>query len=172
IFKIYKGNKHIPFVDVDAEKYFRDPTSYELMVMATSEAGINREAVKAEYGNKGLSILDELIEKEVLIDNDGVIGIKGNINARQGTVHQLVQNLITQNYDLPAFGKKNNWLSLQYDSVDLEKALPRVREIMEKASSEVRALLNDPAYKGKDVMWAVMAADSLKKQGPQKEVLQ
>jgi hypothetical protein len=170
--KIYKGNKHVPFVHVKAEKYFQDPTSFELMIMATSEAGIDRKVVKNEYGNKGLAILDELLANEVLIDTDGVIGIKGSINARQETVHKLVQNLVAHNYDLAAFGQKDNWLSLQYDSVDLEKALPKVREIMEKASSEVRAILNDPAYKGKDVLWASMMADSLKKQAPKKEVLQ
>lgn len=170
--RIYKGNKDVPFVDVDTEKYFQDPTTFELMIMATSETGIDRRVVKSEYGNKGLAILDELLANEVLIETDGVIGIKGSINARQETVHKLVQNLMAHNYDLAAFGKKDNWLSLQYDSVDIEKALPKVREIMEKASSEVRAILNDPAYKGKDVLWASMTADSLKKQGSGKEVLQ
>lgn len=170
--RIYKGNKDVPFVDVDSEKYFQDPTTYELMIMATCEAGIDRKVVKSEYGNKGLAILDELLANEVLIETDGVIGIKGSINARQATVHKLVQNLMAHNYDLAAFGKKENWLSLQYDSVDIEKALPKVREIMEKASSEIRAILNDPAYKGKDILWASMTADSLKKQGPGKEVLQ
>lgn len=170
--KVYPGNKDVPFIDTDSEKYFKDPTSYELMVMATSEAGISRDQVKCEFGNKGLGILNELLAQGVLMDNDGIIGIKGNINATQPTVHKLVQNLIAQNYDIGAFGNKANWLSLQYDSVNLEIALPKVREIMQKASGEIRAVLNDPAYKGKDVLWASMASDSLMKQTPQKEVLQ
>ncbi len=168
---IYKGNKNVPFVDEDAEKYFRDPTFYELMVMATSEAGVTRETVRIEFGNKGLSALDDLIANEVVIESNGVYGIKGNINATQSTVHKLVHNLIGQNYDIEAFGKKPNWLSLQYESVNMSKALPIVKEIMEKASAEIRVVLNDPAYKGNEVLWAAMSTDSLKKQGSQ-EVLQ
>ena len=168
---IYRGNKNVPFLDEDAEKYFRDPAFYELMVMATSEAGVTRETVRIEFGNKGLAALDDLIANEVLIETDGVYGIKGNINATQGTVHKLVSNLIGQNYDIDAFGKKSNWLSLQYESVNMETALPVIKDIMEKASAEIRVVLNDPAYKGKDVLWAAMSTDSLKKQGSQ-EVLQ
>lgn len=169
---IYKGNKEVPFVDADAEQYFRDPATYELMIMATSEAGITREKVKEEFGNKGIMVLEDLLQKEVLTDVDGVIGIKGNINARQSTVHKLVENLISGNYDIQAFGQKNNWLSLQYDSVNLEAVLPQIKEIMQIANSDIRAVLNNPSSKGKDVLWATMACDSLTKQVRPKEVLQ
>ena len=170
--KIYSGNKEVPFVDSDSEKYFQDPTTYELMIMATSDAGIDRERVKDEFGKKGITILEELLEQEVLTETNGTIALKGNINARQPTVHKLVQNLITHNYDLAAFGKKENWLSLQYESVDLDKAMPKVREILQSASAKIREVLNDPSYKGKDVLWASMSSDSLIKQGPKREELQ
>jgi hypothetical protein len=49
--------------------------------------------------------------------------------------------------------------------------MPVVREVMERASSEIQAILNDPNYKGKDILWASMAADSMKKQGPGKAML-
>jgi len=169
---IYKGNKDVPFIDGDAEQYFRDPATYELMLMATSEAGITRDKVKEEFGNKGIKVLEELLENEVLIDNEGVIGIKGNINARQATVQKLVENLIGGNYDIAAFGQKNNWLSLQYDSVNLETVLPQIKEIMQNANAEIRAVLNNPNSKGKDVLWAAMVCDSLTKQQAPKEVLQ
>lgn len=162
--QIYKANKDVPFIAVDSEKYFQDPTTYELMLMATSGTGIDRKYVESEYGNKGLTILDELLANEVLVETGGVIGIKGNINTRQETVHKLTQNLITRNYDLAAFGKKDNWLSLQYEAVNLEKAMPMLREIMERASSEINDVLNDPIYKGKDILWASMTTDSLKQQ--------
>ncbi|MFP5492025.1 MAG: hypothetical protein ACLGG0_11025 [Bacteriovoracia bacterium] len=170
--QIYKANKDTPFAAVDSEKYFQDPTTYELMLMATSGTGIHRKVVESEYGNKGLTILDELLANEVLIETDGVIAIKTNINARQETVHKLTQNLIARNYDLAAFGRKDNWLSLQYEAVNLEKVMPVLHEIMERANSEIRAILNDPAYKGKDIVWASMTANSLKKQGSEKKVFQ
>lgn len=169
---IYKGNKDVPFIDGDAEQFFRDPATYELMLMATSEAGITQDKVKEEFGNKGLKVLEELLTNGVLIDNDGVIGIKGNVNARQSTVQKLVENLIGGNYDIAAFGQKNNWLSLQYDSVNLETVLPQIKEIMQNANAEIRAVLNNPNSKGKDVLWAALVCDSLTKQPAPKEVLQ
>ena len=170
--QIYKGNKDTPSVDNKSEKYLEDPTTYELMLMATSGTEIDRKVVVSEYGNKGLAILDELLANEVLIETDGVIAIKNNINTRQETVHKLTQNLIARNYDLTAFGRKDNWLSLQYEAVNLEKAMPALHGIMERANSEIRAILNDPAYKGKDILWASMATNSLKKQGSEKKVFQ
>lgn len=170
--QIYKANKDVPFVAVDSEKYFQDPTTYELMLIATSGTGIDRKVVESEYGNKGLAILDELLANEVLVETGGVIGIKVNINTRQETVHKLTQNLIARNYDLTAFGRKDNWLSLQYEAVKLEKAMPIIHEIMEKANSEIRAILNDPTYNGNDIVWASMIANSLKKQGSEKKMFQ
>lgn len=170
--KIYESKKESPYVAEDYEKYLEDPTTYELMLMATSGAGIDRKVVKSEYGNKGLAILDELLANKVLVETNDVIGIKGNINTRQETVHKLTQNLIARNYDLAAFGRKDNWLSLQYEAVNLEKAMPVLQEIMARANSEIRAILNDPDLRGKDIVWASMTANSLKKQGSEKKVFQ
>jgi hypothetical protein len=169
--QIYNGKKDAPAINNEFEKYFQAPSSYELMLMATCDTGIDRKVIISEYGNKGLAILDELLASGVLIETEGAIRIKGNINVGQVTVHKQIQNLIERNYDLASFGRKENWLSLQYEAVNLEKAMPVVREVMERASSEIQAILYDPNYKGKDIMWASMAADSLKKQGPGKAML-
>jgi hypothetical protein len=132
--------------------------------MATSGMGLTREKVMEEFGKKGLSIVNKLLKNDVLEENDGRIGLVGPINAAQSTVHKLLQNLVRLSYDLDAFGNgKDNWLSVQYDAVNLEVVMPKAREIMVRANQELRELLNDPSSKGKDVLWAGLVMDSLKK---------
>lgn len=170
--RVYQGNKEVPFVAPNAEKYFRDPASHELMVTITSNAGVTRESVRYEYGQKGANALEELLANNVVEEKDGKICLMGKINARQETVHQLVQNLIKHNYDLDGFGNKLNWLSLQYESVNLEKARPEIVKILQEASSRLRTVFNSPEYQGTDVVWASLASDTLIKQKKSKEVLQ
>lgn len=165
---LYKNTLDVPFVDCKDEQYFAGTATYELMMLATSRSGISRELVKAEYGNKGLSILDDLLAREVLTEVDGLIALNGRINATQPTVHRLAQNLLASNYNVHAFEECNNWLSLQYESVDKQKVLPLMREIMERASKEVRSLFNDPALQGDDVIWTTLTFDTLNS----KEVIQ
>lgn len=170
--RVYKGNKEVPFIAPDAEKYFRDPSTHELMVAVTSNSGLTRESVQVEYGKRGLTALDDLIANGIVEEKTGKISLSGKINARQETVHQLVQNLVTHNYDLDSFGKKQNWLSLQYESVDLEKARPEIVKILQEAQAKLRTVFNSPEYQGNDVVWAALASDTLIKQAVREEVLQ
>jgi len=170
--RVYKGNAEVPFVPVETEKFFCDTGMYELLVSATSRAGISRSSVQAEYGNKGVLALDELISKGVLEEINGQISLRGSVNATQSTVHQLAQNLIANNYDLESFGRKENWLSLQYESVNLDKAMPEIRKVLEDAAAKLRTIFRNPDFQGDDVVWAALASDTLIKQGLSKEVLQ
>lgn len=54
-----------------------------------------------------------------------------------------------------------NWLSLQYESVNKEKALPVASEIIHDANNKLRTLFTDPKFKGKDVVWAELVLDTL-----------
>jgi transcriptional regulator with XRE-family HTH domain len=173
--RVYPGNSNIPFVKAEAETFFEDPTTYEIMVMATSGTGLTRDRIAREFGNKGLLIAEKLVENEVLQEKDGHIGLLGTINATQGTVHKLLQNLVRLSYDLDSFGNgKDNWLSVQYDSVNMEVVMPKLREVMVNANQQIREILNDPSSKGSDVLWAGLVMDSLIKSKDKKgnEVLQ
>lgn len=160
--RVYPGNSNVPFVKAEAEVFFEDPTTYEIMVMATSGTGLTREKITREFGNKGLTIVDKLLSTDVLKEKNGFIGLTGSVNATQSTVHKLLQNLVGLSYDLDAFGNgKDNWLSVQYDSVNMEVVMPKLREIMVKANQQIREVLNDPSSKGEDVLWAGLVMDSL-----------
>lgn len=170
--KVYAGNSDVEFIKPDAEIYFKDPTTYELMLLATSESGVTKDYVSYEYGRKGLEILDMLIENEVLSFNGDKIFCDKKINATQGTVQKLLSNLVTSSYDLESFGNKPNWLSVQYESVNKEKVLPKIKDIMSTAYSEIRMILADKANKGSDVVWTGLVADSFTGNEKESKVLQ
>ncbi|MCF8060861.1 MAG: hypothetical protein K9K67_16270 [Bacteriovoracaceae bacterium] len=165
--KVYSGNQDVPFVSPEAESYFRDPATYEIMLMATTELGLSRTVAKEEFGRKGLAILEKLVTENILIEKNGIVSMDGPINANQETVHKLFTNLVQMNYDVDAFGSKENWLSLQYKSVNSSYVLPKMMEVYKKANSDIREILNSPNSKGTDIIWAGMVMDTLTKKSDQ-----
>lgn len=161
--KVYPGNKDVPFLKPEAEKYFEDPNTFEIMILASSEAGLNKDSLIEEFGKRGLTTAYTL-HQEGILDFDGTkFTLKGPINANQATVHKVLQNFISMNYDLDAFGDNRNWLSVQYESANLEYVIPKLREIYIKANQEIRQVFNNPLAKGNEVVWAGLAMDSLSK---------
>ena len=52
-------------------------------------------------------------------------------------------------------------LTLQYESVDKEKVLPKLRQIIDRARADTRDLFKNPKYKGDDVVWFAVSGDTL-----------
>ena len=161
--RVYPGNSDVPFVDFEAEAFFQCPASFEIMMIVTSEAGTTREKTLEEFGKKGLAVLEGLLERGVLSEENDRIFNKGKINARQETTYKLMQNLVGLSYDLENFGNNRNWLSVQYESVNFDVVAPQMRKIYVNAYQEIRKLLDSPESKGDDVIWAGLAMDSLTK---------
>lgn len=166
--KTYLGNADLEFLPEEAEIFLQDPTAFELIMMATSNAGLRKEVVIAEFGNRGLVALENLIAKRILIEQNQIftLGMK-NVNFGQETVKKLLQNLVNSSYDLNAFGTQKNWLSVQYESVDRNLVTPKLCAVYIKANKEIREIFNDPENTGPDVMWAGLAMDSLLKKEKQ-----
>jgi transcriptional regulator with XRE-family HTH domain len=162
--KTYPGNNELEFVPQEAEIYFQDSTTYELMMMATTNSGLTKEVVTAEFGRRGLLTLEKLVEKSVLKENNGNFTLGTKVNAGQETVQKLLQNLVNSSYDLEAFGTHKNWLSIQYESVNANKVTPKLRDIYIKANKEIREVFNAPENAGPNVMWAGLVMDSLLKE--------
>ena len=159
--RVYSGNSNVPFVKPEAEAFFQDPSTYEIMMMVTSSTDITKEDIQAEFGRKGLAIVDKLLALHILRDDDKSISIKGSVNATQPTVQTLLKNLVEKSYDVDAFGEKLNYLTLQYEGVNKEYVAPRLLEILRRANTDIRQLFNLPQAKGRDVMWAGLVMDTL-----------
>ncbi len=163
--KTYPGNSELEFLPEEAEVFLQDQTTFELIMMATSNAGLRKEVVITEFGNRGLLALENLIAKKILIEQNQIftLGMK-NVNFGQETVKKLLQNLVNSSYDLNAFGTQKNWLSVQYESVDKNLVTPKLRDVYIKANKEIREIFNAPENAGPDVMWAGLVVDSLLKE--------
>jgi transcriptional regulator with XRE-family HTH domain len=166
--KTYPGNSNLEFMPEEAEVYLQDSTTFELLMMATSNAGLSKDIVIAEFGNRGLLALENLITKKILIEQNQIftLGMK-NVNFGQDTVKKLLQNLVNSSYDLDAFGTQVNWLSVQYESVNASTVTPKLRDVYVKANKEIREIFNAPENAGSDVMWAGLVMDSLLKKEKQ-----
>jgi hypothetical protein len=161
----YPGNSDLEFIPEEAEVYLQDQTSFELIMMATSNAGLKRDVVITEFGNRGLLALENLIAKNILIEQNQIftLGLK-NVNYGQDTAKKLLHNLVNTSYDLEAFGTHKNWLSVQWESVDAKKVTPKLRDVYIKANKEIREIFNAPENAGPDYLWAGLVMDSLLKQ--------
>ncbi|MGZ3789726.1 MAG: helix-turn-helix domain-containing protein [Bacteriovorax sp.] len=162
--KTYPGNADLEFVPQEAETFFQDSTTYELMMMATTKVGLTKDVITAEFGRRGLLTLEKLVEKNILKDENGKFTLGIKVNAGQETVQKLLHNLVNSSYDLEAFGTHKNWLSIQYESVDANKVTPKLREIYIKANNEIREVFNAHQNAGPTVMWAGLVMDSLLKE--------
>jgi len=168
--KVYSGNHDVPFVPIEVETNFENPSTYELMLLATSDLKLTKEIILENYGKRGLATTNDLIKKGVLLElNDKILLSKGPVNAGQETVHKLLQNLLTFNYDINAFGRKDNWLSLQYESVDKDVVMPEVVNILKNANQKIRELLRSPSSKGNDLVWIGLSSDTIGKLDPKLE---
>jgi len=155
----YPGNADVPFIACEAERFFSDRSSYEIMMMATTPNGVTKEKVQTLYGLKGLEILEDLINEQVVEFNDGRAFLNQNIKFGQETTQQLLQNLVSFSYSLNTFGTGENWLSVQYEAVNRNNVAPKVRDIMIQANAEIRAVMNAPENNGDDVFWAGLVFD-------------
>ena len=158
---IYPNNSSTPFSTPEAEDFFKMASTYEIMLFALNTPNLSREEIGREFGRKGLTILEQLIQRDIIKTDGEKIHIQGPLNLEQPTMYALLKNLLAQNYDLENFGDKENWLSVQTQAVDLEKAMPLLREICIKANKEISEILDDPKLKGRDVVWVGQVMDSL-----------
>ncbi len=157
----YPGNVDLDFIPPEAELLFEDSTTYELMMMATTNAGITAEVIQTEFGKRGIQSLEKLIERNTLRNVNGRYILNTKVNAGQETVKKLLHNLVNSSYDLQTFGTQKNWLSVQYEYVDAKKVTPKLRDIYIRANKDIRELFNAPENSGQDVLWAGLVMDSL-----------
>ncbi len=161
---VYSGNQNAQFVSAEIEEFFEDPNMYELTMFITSYDEILEKEIINRFGQKGQHQIQNLIENEIVRrEGDKIVLCHSKVNASQKTVHKLLQHLIQHNYDVNAFGEKDNWLTVQYDSVDKNYVMPKMKKILERANQELRELINSSKSKGKDVVWVGLSMDCLDK---------
>lgn len=160
--RVYSHNIKNPYAAPEMEDYFQDAQTCQIMLLIVSSAGTTRLVIKEEFGNKGIETLEHLLENNIVSENDGIIkGTDKTLKLSQKTSQAILKNLVSDCYDINNFGKKDNWLSVQCDSVNKKKLMPVLLNKLRKLYKEIDNDINDPEYSGNDVIFVGMVMDDL-----------
>ena len=149
-------------------KFFSKYDYRKVLLLALTRSGTTRDEVQGEYGQSGIRKLDELLKAEILFNSRGVIKAhEEKISFNQDILKDSLINCIEENYETEKFGKNENWLSFQTESVNKEKAMSLIRKKLQTAYKEIKdEILYSPEYYGNDKVFIGMVADSLLKDTP------
>ncbi len=155
-----------PIIGGDFASYFSKSSYRNIMLLALTKSGTTRDEIQLEYGNSGLKLLNELIEKKLLNETRGIIrGFEETVSFNQEILKQTLISCVTEKYNAEEFGQGVNWLSFQSESINKNKAMELIRSKLQKAYKEIdEEILNSPEYAGNDKVFIGMVADSLLKE--------
>ena len=164
----------VPVMAGDTAKYFADPDYRPILFLALSRSGTTREEIYAEHGSEGIKRLDEMIALKAVVEERGIVRsvYHEEVASDQDALRDALVDCIERRYDPEKFGRNENWLSLQTESVDKEKVMGLIRDKLRKTYEEIREdILYSPKYYGTDKVFVGMVADSLLKGGGSKDVI-
>ncbi len=162
-FKNYFSHNHdTPVLDPKTSTLFANKDYLFILLLAFSKSGTSREEIRDEYGKAGINRLEELIDQKILSETSGVIrGDVSRVTFNQKVMKEAVLHCIEESYDPSQFGKGTNWLSLQTESVNKQKAIPEIRRILQSAYSEIKEILYSDEFQGEDKIFISMIADKI-----------
>ena len=159
--ELYDGRTDAHFLDKKVEDHLAHPLNYEIFFLVTSREGVSKETILNEYGKKGLNIIEEMLEDEFIEERENKYYANAKFNSGQEANWQCLQNLLRRNYWINDFGTGKNWLSVQWESVNPDYVVPRIREILMKTRQKINDLLDSPEGKGDKVIWVGTVMDCL-----------
>lgn len=162
-FKNYFSHNHdTPVLDPKTSTLFANKDYLFILLLAFSQSGTSREEIRDEYGKAGIKRLEELLDQNILKEVSGVItGDVSRVTFNQKVMKEAVLHCIEESYDPSQFGKGTNWLSLQTESVNKEKAIPTIRNILQSAYTEIKEILYSDEYQGEDKIFVSMTTDTI-----------
>lgn len=157
----YPANGQLPFADSKLEQFLRNPATSVITVYILEKSGVTRKDVLYEFGRKGISTLNELIEAELVDEVRGKLLISSDINLSTEGMRDLSINLIKN----CSSGSKSdssikNWESLDMRALN-DDGIARIREITSKAALEAREVFNNPNMFGDKIAWAYFVSDTI-----------
>ena len=112
-------NSDSAIVDEKLAGYFSSRGHRMVLLLATANGeGIARESLKDEYGSEGMRMVDELVDRNILTEEDGILKCDGYAGTKdepqtleQETLKDLLLDCVREKYDPGKFGGDDNWLS-------------------------------------------------------------
>lgn len=154
--------RNTEFISQDLECHLNDKDKFLIILLALTGDGTTREEVLCEFGRKGLSELEYLLEKGHLVEEDGVIGKNDKIlNTSFETLKNLLSYSVDQCFDSSNMLSGENYIAYSSIGINKEKALKRIIGVMKEAQREISEILSDPDLEGNDKFFYGLAVDSL-----------
>jgi hypothetical protein len=158
----FSHNIETPSLDIDSSTLFANKDYLFILLLAFTKTGTNEFEIRQEFGSLGVKRLQELIDHGILnIKDDRIYGQSSKITFNQKIMKQAVLHSIEQCYEPEHFGKGDNWLSLQTESIDKEKAMPEIRNILQAAYKDIKEILYSEEYQGDDKVFVSMVVDKI-----------
>ena len=158
--------KYVPILDEGLAERFKNKDHSMILLMASYTGGTTRKEIRENYGINGIRLLNDMVRTGILKEEEGAV--KSGVADQEGpwtidhrTFKEMLVNCIQEKYDPDLYGSGKNWLSFQGESVDINKAMPKVREIIQEAFVNIEKVLRAEEYRGTDKMFVGMVTDSL-----------
>ncbi|PIK14661.1 XRE family transcriptional regulator [Halobacteriovorax sp. JY17] len=125
--------------------------------------GVSRDEIKRVFGEVGESRLQHLIDHNVLaINTKGIIGkIDYYMDIGIEVVSKVACIALDECFKLVTKDYGYSRIDFKAKSVDKEKAMPKVVNILLKASEDIEKIVDSDEYKGDYPMFYVLCTDSL-----------
>lgn len=137
------------FVSNDEAKYFTDESTYHIMSMAYSHAGISEDDIKLHFGLNGLQKLHELLSKGILKrhENGRIFGLKENYRLSYSDTLEATK-LSLNFYRIAEAGRGINHINHQTDSLNLLGIKALMVTEKEQAKYRSENIFSNPLYFG------------------------
>lgn len=138
------------------ENLLNDPTNAKILMVAFSREHTSREFIQYMWGREGAIKLNNLIEQNYVVEEDGVI--KGCVDSGLITtrsVHQLFKIGLNE-FSFERYEKEENWISFISNSGN-DKFVAYMRERLRELFKEFNELVQLEEYKGeKHVLFGLL----------------
>ncbi|ATH06679.1 hypothetical protein BIY24_01610 [Halobacteriovorax marinus] len=125
--------------------------------------GVSREEIRRIFGEVGESRLQYLIEQNVLsVNTDGVIGrIDYFMDIGMEILTKVANITIDECFDFIPSESGFSRIDFKVKSVNKEKAVPKIVEVLQRASIEIDKILEDEESNGDHPVFYFLCTDSL-----------
>ena len=158
-------NSDSSFLNEKLSKYNESFVGRNILLFALTSAGTTKKEVLEQLGRSGIEVLDKMLSENLLIEENEVIRYadkRDRITIPQDELKSLVIGTISDKYRSDLFGYGANWLSLQTNSIDKTKAMPKIREILKETYTKIqKEVFELQELQGNDKVFVTLASDSL-----------
>lgn len=142
-------NQERDYIEEDDAHYFTEKSSFLIMTMAYTKFGITKDEIRSELGLTGVTKLNELLKKGLVIqrDNGRIVGKKDKYKLSYKDTLKRIENSL-EYYRISEAGGVNNFLNYQTASLNEEGI--RAEKILnqEQAIERRERIYNNPDFQG------------------------